>query len=129
MNTGNKMKGLKAIYNDYIENFLRLFQIEKTGSIKANWNNLIEIEKWIKSEDVILLLEELEEHCEMDINYFVFTKPFRNDIRTKNENKRLLWQIYSNCFAMYTKLCKRSRRPVDERYTLFKEQHLDIDEI
>ena len=117
---------LRDVYQDFIENFIKLFSIGKTGSISASWSVLTKISEWIETDNVKLIIAQ---YSRLDLNGVIFTKAWKGDIETTNANKRSLWQIYSICFVAYVNLCRFLKKPVDERYTLFRQSDYDDNKI
>ena len=117
---------LRDVYQEFIENFIKLFSIGRTGSINASWSILTKISDWIETDNVKLIIAQ---YSGLDLNGVIFTKACKGDIGTTNENKRSLWQIYSICFVAYIHLCRYLKKPVDERYTLFRQADYDESKI
>lgn len=107
------MSQIEALCRNFIDNFVELFHIGGSGSIKADWKTLEDIQKWISDENtkqLILLTTGL------GLQNVIFNRPYRGDISTTNDNKKTLWQVYSVCFVTYAKMCQACRIPADEKY-------------
>ena len=126
MQTSDSKHLLRILYQDFIENFIKLFSIGQTGSISASWSVLTQISDWIETDNVKLIIAQ---YSGLDLNGVIFTKAWKGDIGTTNANKRSLWQIYSICFVAYVNLCRSLKKPVDERYTLFRKTDYDESKI
>lgn len=80
--------------------FEHLFAKSQNGSLKANWNRLVEIEAFLKAFGLSIYL-----NTGVTFNDSNFVRPYRSDIGTINNNKMVLLHIYAICYCVYMKVC------------------------
>lgn len=122
----------RQIQNTYFVFYTRFHRefhqtiLYRSDWINQCWSVLTQISDWIETDNVKLIIAQ---HSGLDLNGVIFTKAWKGDIGKTNANKRALWQIYSICFVAYVNLCRSLKKPVDERYTLFRKTDYDESKI
>ena len=109
---------------DFVNDFLRLFEIAKNGALKASRKRLEDIEEWTSRTEVQVIIAQ---QTGFEFRQISFAKVYRGDIATVNENKTSLLQLFGICFTAYSRLCKIRAVGIelDERYSLVKDADVE----